>query len=326
VAPTSRVLTLLEILQSGGTRTLAELAERLGVDKRTVRRYVQHLIDLEIPVESVRGRHGGYRLLPGFRMPPLMLTDEEALATLLGLVAGHRAGLVSTSLTAVDSAVAKFRRVLPLTLARRLDGLLETTEFTTPPRTIDAPDAAVLLVLAEAARDHRPVVINYTSAAGQRTERTIEPFGIVAHAGRWYVTGADSASGENRTFRVDRISTARARPGTFSVPEGFAAADQVLSGLARTPYRHQITLRVRASMDEVRLALPMSLAALQEIDDRPDWVQVDMRVEELDWVPAVLARLGHAFVIERPDALRDRVRALAELLTAAATDGDTHER
>jgi predicted DNA-binding transcriptional regulator YafY len=170
------------------------------------------------------------------------------------------------------------------------------------------------------------VAISYTAAAGQRTERTIEPFGIVAHAGRWYVTGADSASGENRTFRVDRISTARALPGTFSVPEGFAAADQVLSGLARTPYRHQITLRVRASIDEVRSALPMSLAALQEIDDRPDWVQVDIRAEELDWIPAVLARLRHPFVIERPDALRDRVRALAELLTAAATDGDTHER
>ena len=89
--PTAHVLTLLELLQSGGTRTAAELAG-LGVDERTVRRYVDHLVDLDVPVESVRGRYGGYRLAPGYRLPPLMLTDDEALAVLLGLVAGRRAG------------------------------------------------------------------------------------------------------------------------------------------------------------------------------------------------------------------------------------------
>ena len=93
--PTARVLALLEILQSGGTRTVADLAARLDVDPRTVRRYVAHLIDLGIPVRSVRGRFGGYRLAPGYRMPPLMLTDDEAVAVMIGLVAGRRAGLVT---------------------------------------------------------------------------------------------------------------------------------------------------------------------------------------------------------------------------------------
>jgi len=111
--PTARVLALLEILQAGGTRTTADLAVRLDVDERTVRRYVDHLIDLDIPVRSVRGRYGGYRLASGYRMPPLMLTDDEALAVLLGLVAGLRAGLVTTSATAMESAAAKIRRVLP---------------------------------------------------------------------------------------------------------------------------------------------------------------------------------------------------------------------
>src|SRR5690242_12798822 len=95
--PTARVLALLEIFQEGGTHTAVELAERLGVDERTVRRYAEHLRELDVPVESVRGRYGGYRLAPGFRMPPLMLTDEEALAVLLGLLAGRRAGAVPTS-------------------------------------------------------------------------------------------------------------------------------------------------------------------------------------------------------------------------------------
>ena len=95
--PTSRVLALLELLQSGGTRTVAELAARLGVDERTVRRYVGHLLDMDVPVESVRGRYGGYRLAAGYRLPPLMLGDDEALAVLLGLIAGRRAGLLTAS-------------------------------------------------------------------------------------------------------------------------------------------------------------------------------------------------------------------------------------
>src|ERR1017187_4274407 len=99
--PTARVLSLLELLQSGGVRTVADLAGRLDVDERTVRRYVDHLLDLDIPVRSVRGRYGGYRLAPGYRMPPLMFTDDEALAVLLGLVAGRRAG--ATSATAMES-------------------------------------------------------------------------------------------------------------------------------------------------------------------------------------------------------------------------------
>src|SRR3954464_11871553 len=149
--PAARVLTLLELLQSGGVRTMAELAGRLGVDGRTVRRYVGHLIDLDVPVESVRGRYGGYRLAPGYRMPPLMLTDEEALAVLLGLVAGRRAGLMTTSVAASESAIAKVRRVLPEALGRRLDALLATADFTVAARPVVTPETGVLLTLAEAA-------------------------------------------------------------------------------------------------------------------------------------------------------------------------------
>src|SRR5262245_7830700 len=94
--PTAGVLTLLELLQSGGIRTMAELSDRLGVDPRTVRRYVGHLIDLDVPVESVRGRYGGYRLAAGYRLPSLMLSDDEALAVLLGLIAGRRGGSATT--------------------------------------------------------------------------------------------------------------------------------------------------------------------------------------------------------------------------------------
>lgn len=315
--PTARVLALLEILESGGTRTVAELADRLGVDERTVRRYATHLADLDVPIRSVRGRYGGYRLAPGYRMPPLMLTDEEALAVLLGLVAGRRAGLVTTSAAAAESATAKLRRVLPAALGRRLDALLGTADFTLPPRPVVVPETGVLLLLAEAARGHRPVALRYTAADGRHTERTLHPYGIVAHSGRWYVAGADSASGTTRTFRLDRISGPRLLAGTFAVPAGFDPTEQVLTGIARAPHRHEVALRVQGGTEDVRRRFPAGLAMVGPAGE-DGWVRVELHAERLDWVPGVLAAVGLPFVVDAPEALRDLVRALADRLAAAS--------
>jgi predicted DNA-binding transcriptional regulator YafY len=329
--PAARVLTLLELLQSGGVRTVAELADRLGVEGRTVRRYVDHLIDLDVPVESVRGRYGGYRLAAGYRMPPLMLSDEESLAVLLGLVAGRRAGLMTAAGTASETAAAKIRRVLPDRLARRLDTVLGSLAFTAPPGEFPAPEStapesAVLLCVADAVRHHRPVSIRYTAADGRRSERTLHPYGLVAHSGRWYVTGADPGIGEDRTFRLDRIADARTLPGSFEPPAGLDPAQRVLSGLATAPYRYQVTLRIRATAEHIRARLPASVASIESAtageDPRAEgWLRVDLRAERLDWVPAVLASLDRPFVIERPDELRGLVAALAERLAASARAG-----
>ncbi|GAA4665452.1 MULTISPECIES: helix-turn-helix transcriptional regulator [Amycolatopsis] len=321
--PTARVLALLEILQTGGTRTVAELAHRLGVDERTVRRYVSHLVDLDIPVRSTRGRYGGYRLAPGYRMPPLMLTDEEALAVLLGLVAGRRAGLVTTSAAAMESAAAKLRRVLPEALGRRLDALLDTADFTAPARPVVNAETRVLLTLAEAARHRNPVALAYTAWSGRRSERTVHPYGIVAHSGRWYVTGADSDSGEVRTFRLDRVESASVLPGTFEVPEGFDPAARVLAGLAEVPYTHEVSVRILAPAEEVRARMPAGVAAVEEGDG--DWVRLRLRAERLEWVPSVLAWLNKPFEIEYPEELREHVKALADRLhacVAGARDAD----
>jgi predicted DNA-binding transcriptional regulator YafY len=340
--PAARVLTLLDLLQSGGVRTMAELAGRLGVEGRTVRRYVDHLIDLGVPVESVRGRYGGYRLAPGYRMPPLMLSDEEALAVLLGLVAGRRSGLMTAMGTAGETAAAKIRRVLPSRLSRQLDTVLGSLAFTAPPGEFDAPEGAVLLCVADAVRHHRPVSIRYAAADGRRSERVLHPYGLVAHAGRWYVTGADPGIGEDRTFRLDRIADARTLPGSFEPPAGLDPAERVLAGLAATPYRHQVTLRIQATAGQVRARLPASVATIEEASplaggdpplaggDPPlaggdpqgeGWLRVELRAERLDWVPGVLASLDRPFVIERPDELRDLVSALAGRLAAAARAG-----
>lgn len=317
--PTAQVLTLLELLQSGGTRTMTELADRLGVEPRTVRRYVDHLIDLDVPVESVRGRYGGYRLAAGYRLPPLMLSDDEALAVLLGLVAGRRAGLATTTGmgTANETAAAKIRRVLPPRVADRLDAVLESLAFTAEPGDFPAPQTALLLTVADAVRGHRPISIRYTSGGGRHSVRTLHPFGLVNHAGRWYVTGADPEIGEDRTFRLDRIADARTLPGSFEPPAGLDPAERLLASMARAPYRHEVTLRIRGTPEQIRRRLPASVAEVGEAADE-GWQRVEIRAESLDWLPAVLAALDLPFVIERPAELRERVVALADRLAASA--------
>jgi len=344
---TGRVLTLLELLQSGGTRTASELAERLGVDERTVRRYVDQLIDLDVPVESVRGRYGGYRIGSGYRLPPLMLSDDEALAVLLGLTAVRRsrspaaaAPLGAAGTTAGETAAAKIRRVLPARLARRLDAVLASLSFTADlPAAAGAPgegtvapvpDAAVLLPLADAVRNRRPVAVRYTDRAGRRTDRTLHPYRIVAHAGRWYVTARDTGPDEDRTLRLDRIAGARVMPGTFDAPEDPEPARRLLSSFANAEYRYRVSLRIHGSAGHIRARFPASVAVLEaEEPDEPEgpeepdadaegWWRVELRAERLDWLPPLLAALDRPFTVERPEELRSLVREFADRLTARA--------
>lgn len=316
--PTARVLALLELLQSGGTRTVGDLADRLGVDKRTVRRYVAHLLELDIPVDSVRGRYGGYRLGPGYRLPPLMLTDDEAVAVLVGLLSGPQPE-VGASRTAAESATAKIRRVLPKSLAARLGALLDTAHFRGRAHAGSAAETGVLLLVAEAARDRRTVEIVHEGRDGRTSGRTIQPYGVVAHAGHWYLTGHDSVRHEVRTFRLDRVTTAKPGSDTFEVPASFRPQEEVLSALARTPWRHLVSVRVHADTDAIRSRLP-GLATITSVTDEEGWTRIEIRAEQLDWVPGVLAGLDADLVIEGPDELRDRVLALAQRLLAACDD------
>jgi predicted DNA-binding transcriptional regulator YafY len=277
------------------------------------------LIDLEVPVESVRGRYGGYRLAAGFRMPPLMLTDDEALAVLLGL-AGRTA---SAPGDAAEAAAAKVRRVLPRTLAARLAALFASTDFTHPVRPEPAPETSVMLQLADAIRQRRPAVIGYTDRSGRHSDRTLHPYGIVAHAARWYVTGLDTASGESRTFRLDRIQRVRTIDGRFTVPDGFRPADAVLTGLAGTPWRYAVTVAVHGPADQMRSRLPKGLATVE--DDGEGRVLVRLRAERLDWLPAVLAGLGLPFAVHEPPELREVVRTWAARIAACATAGSLPE-
>jgi predicted DNA-binding transcriptional regulator YafY len=313
--PTARVLALLEILQAGGSFGVARLAERLGVDERTVRRYATHLADLGIPVQARRGRYGGYRLAPGYKLPPLMLTDDEAVAVVLGLVAGRRAGLVTAAGSASESALAKVRRVLPDAVARRIESLLDTAGFTAPGRPAAPPESEVLLTLASAARDRHPVEIVYTAWSGRSTRRVLSPYGLVFHSGRWYATGHDSAAGEVRTFRLDRVASAESIEGSFEVPADFDPTGHVLAGLARVPYAHEVVVVLEAPLAEARKRIPRVVGDLVEV---PGGVRLTARAERLDGAAQMLAGLPWPFRVEHPGELRSEVRALAERLLASA--------
>jgi predicted DNA-binding transcriptional regulator YafY len=254
-----------------------------------------------------------------------MLSDDEAVAVLLGLIAGRRTGLVTTTGAASETAAAKIRRVLPGRLARRLDAVLGTLAFTAPPGQAPAPDTAVLLSIADAVRHRRPITIRYTAADGQRSERTLHPYGLVAHSGRWYVTGADPGIGQDRTFRLDRIADTRTLPGSFEPPAGFDPAQHVLSGLAKTLYRHEVTLAIQGTIEQIRARLPASVATVEELppaggaDPQTEpWYRVELHAERLDWLPPLLASLDRPFAVERPDELRDRIAALADRLATSA--------
>jgi predicted DNA-binding transcriptional regulator YafY len=264
-----------------------------------------------LPTSVFRSWHAGYKL------PPLMFSDDEALAVVLGLLAGRRAGLVSTA-SATESASAKVRRVLPTALGHRLEALLATTEFTAADRSVAPPGTDVLLTLADAARRQQPVAIAYVSWRGQASERILHPYGLVFHSGRWYVTGADSARGEVRTFRLDRITQVALSPGSFDIPEGFDRIARVLSGLADVQYPHEASILLHTTLDAVRDRPPASIAQVTDVDGA---VRLRLRANRRDWIAAVLAWLGCTFVVEYPEELRAEVRSLAARMeTCAAVD------
>ena len=200
--PTSRVLTVLELLQARPSITGPELATRLEMDVRTVRRYIMHLQDVGIPIESTIGRHGGYRLRPGFKLPPLIFTEEEATAIMLGLLASSWLALEQSSV-AVEGALAKVSRVLPMQARERLQAV--SSHLVLYPHNQQArPDASLLIDLSGAIHASQRILINYSSHHKEHTRRKVEPYGITGWRGRWYLGGYCCLRQDYRVFRLDR--------------------------------------------------------------------------------------------------------------------------
>lgn len=326
-ASTARALRLLELLQSAQLRTVAELAEALGVDERTVRRDVTQLVDLGVPVDSLRGRHGGYRLERGRRVLPLMFSGEELVAVFLGLADAQAAA--GGPSVAAQTALSKIERALPITDAHRIDAALSAMTRTAAGHDV-ALDPGIVLTIAESVSLRRLLDLRYRTGDGVPSRRTVHPYGLVAHAHRWYLLAVDPEKGEERTFRVDRIRTARPVPGTFTPPGGDDLAHRLLEHFVDADYRWHVVLRIRATEDHLRQHLPPSVARVRAIenastatDGEPHpWHRVEIRAQELDWLPAVLVALDSEIVIDGPEELRDEVRRAATRMLDALAPTD----
>jgi predicted DNA-binding transcriptional regulator YafY len=314
LAPTARLFELLELLQTQTLTTGREIAERLAIDPRTARRYVAALQDLGIPVEGQRGVGGGYRIRPGYRLPPLMLTDDEAVVVALGVFAAQRLGL-SASDESVDGALAKLHRVLPDALRSRVQALESSLDFTAQPTTGVPVSGNAVLLLAEAIRRRRRLRATYRSFSGDETRRELSPHGLVVHSGRWYLAAHDHMRDDLRTFRVDRMRRTRVVAETaIAPPDGFDAVVHVSTSLARVPWPWEVEVLLELAVDEAARRVPATLAELVDEEGR---TLLRMRVGSLDWMATVLAGLGCAFAIRKPDELRASVRALGERLAAS---------
>src|SRR6187549_1696265 len=313
--PTARLLELLELLQARPLTTGSEIAEHLEIDRRTVRRYIAALQEMDIPVEGQRGVGGGYRVRPGYRLPPLMLSDDEAVVIVLGLIAARRQGLDSGE-GAADGALTKIHRVLPDLLRRRVEALETTLGFTASPRA-GAPVAGdTVLLLADAVRRGRRVRTSYKAYSGERTRRELSPYGLVVHSARWYLAAHDHLRDDLRTFRVDRMLRVRVTSETADdPPDGFDAVTYVSTSLARVPWGWEVEVVLELSVEEAMRRVPSTLA---ELVDHDGATVLRMRADSLDWAASILAGLGCGFSIRRPDELRDSVRALGERLARSA--------
>ena len=315
LAPTTRLLELLDALEGRSLVTGRELADQLGVDRRTVRRYVAALEELGFPVEGERGVGGGYRLRPGFRLPPLMLSDDEAIVVVLGLVAAGRLGLDSAT-PARDGALAKIHRVLPEELRHRVEALEDTLGFTAPPVSGAGVPGDVVLSLADAIRRRRRVALGYRSFQGDESSRHLSPYGVVVHSGRWYLAAYDHDRSDLRTFRVDRIDGLAVLDDAAVPPAvGFDPVEHVGRSLARVPWPWHVEVRLELPLEQAARRLPATLAVLTA---EGEGTRLEMGVSSLDWAASVLAGLGCTFTIAEPDELRANVRLLADRLAASA--------
>src|SRR5579884_2984648 len=217
--PTSRVLAVLELLQARPSITGPELAARLEMDVRTVRRYIMHLQDVGIPVESNIGRHGGYRLRPGFKLPPLIFTEEEATAIMLGLLTSSWLE-IEQSAAAIEGALAKVSRVLPLQARERLQAMTSHLVLFQHGQQ-ERPDASLLIDLSSAIHASQRIAIEYRSQRNEVTHRTVEPYGITGWKGRWFLGGYCCLRQGYRVFRLDRIQHLEVLAETFKKDESF---------------------------------------------------------------------------------------------------------
>jgi predicted DNA-binding transcriptional regulator YafY len=310
----ARLLRLLSLLQSPGDRSGTELAERLGVDMRTVRRDVQRLRDLGYPVDATQGA-AGYRLGAGTKVPPLLLDDEEAVAVAVGLrtaAGGTIAGIEETSLR----ALAKLEQVLPSRVRHRVDLLRDVT--VTVPAAGPTVDPDVLTAVATACREHRRLRFDYERHDGTGSRRDAEPHRLVHTGRRWYLVAWDVDRRDWRTYRVDRIRP-RVPPGPRFTPRQVPDADvagHLTHGVTTAPYRYQAEITVFAPAERAVERIGPTVGVVEAVD--AGTCRLRTGSNSLDELALYVGLSGFRFRVDGPPELIAHIRDLGARLAAAA--------
>ncbi|HWV22911.1 MAG TPA: YafY family protein [Thermomicrobiales bacterium] len=323
--PASRILAVLELLQNRPGITGPQLAEELEVSSRTVRRYITTLQDMGVPVETTTGRFGGYSLLPGFRLPPMMFSDDEALGLAMALLATRHTREMELT-PGVQSALTKIERILPPDLVGRMNALREGISYPEIPELGQAsfPDPTLLARLAQACLATNRIWMRYSRPNGEESARTVDPYGIGALFGRWYLHGWCHLRNERRTFRIDRIRRIDVLEETFEPPDDIDVMDAIERSLALAWSGWNIRLEVAAPAEDVSTFLPRHFAIVEPIDE--DRCLVSAASSDLEWFAWRLARLPYPMHVLEPPELRDAFRQHADRLAAIAGGEDLPNR
>ncbi|MFB9323127.1 helix-turn-helix transcriptional regulator [Cryptosporangium minutisporangium] len=314
-----RLLRLLSLLQSRRDWTSAELAARLEVTARTIRKDVERLRGLGYPVDARPGVAGGYRLGTGAALPPLLLDDEEAVAVVVGLrtaAGGSVAGIEETSVR----ALAKVHQVLPARLRHRAAAF---REFALPmPVSGPRVDSAVLTTIAGACRDHERLRFDYRSHDGTETRRDVEPYRLVHDRSRWYLVAWDTDRADWRTFRADRI-TPRTPGGPRFTPRALPPDAEITAAVARSvgaaPWHYRARVIVHAPAEYVRDRIPVPVDVQPLGPDRCEFTPGSDNPQRL---AHYLGLLDADFTVVDGPELVEAVGRLAERYRRAITPDD----
>ncbi len=314
--PTTRLLALLEVLQSRDIVSGTELARRLEIDGRSVRRYIAMLAEIGILVETVRGPHGGYRLRPGPRVPPLLLTEEEAvtLALAFGTLPHLGVALAPETLTGLR---AKLERTLSAGLRARVRALAGSIALPPIPPMV-AANGALLTVLGEAASAGRRVRLHYRADEGAETVRLVDPYGVARWSRAWYLVAHCHLRQGVRLFRLDRIAATEATAESFVPPADFDAYAHVARAMAAFPGRWAVDVRLALSLDAAQDSI---IAPYGTLTADGAGSRFQGRFDNLDGLARELVSLGCHFAVSEPPELRAALRQLAAELAALADEG-----
>jgi len=311
-----RLLELLSLLQGRRDWPGSELADRLEVSRRTIRRDVERLRELGYPVESLTGPSGGYRLRAGSAMPPLLLDDEEAIAIAVGLRTAARASVAGIEEAAVR-ALVKLEQVLPAHLRRRV-GALGSATFTLP---VGGPtvEPQHLTVIAAACRDTERLRFGYRSREGVDSRREVEPHALVNHGRRWYLVAWDRGRDAWRTFRVDRLARP-ASTGLRFTPRRLPAPDAAVfveQSITAAPNRFEAVVTLHVAAEEIAGRVPAYWGSIEPIDARH--CRFSAGDDDLNALGLRIAMLGVDFEVQEPTELVEQLRGLSQRLARAVS-------